>query len=241
MPLRLVTGGSRSVCHRMATAIDDPTAPDLPCVQMPSGRPGYLCPLLAYALHTYGKSSAGGPPAPGDRGHRDLRISRARPRRPEAHGATRPVRRGSRQGTKVERRESAVGESHRRRVGPRPQDGPRRDPRIPGASPAAREGRTSHEEPTYDRDEPVRDVRRSPAECRLLPGLRPFLLLVGVLHAAPRAAFEAPRATRVLPQRLPVRREARSGGRPGVRPLNRSATAEGGRPANRWRAGTSRE
>lgn len=90
--------------------------------------------------------------------------------------------------------------------------------------------RTCHEESTYDRDEPVRDVRRTPAECRVLPGVRPFLLLVGLLHAAPRAARGAIRAAGVLPGRLPSRRAAGPAGRAGGRRVIARSIDGRGRP-----------
>ncbi len=91
-------------------------------------------------------------------------------------------------------------------------------PLAAGSPPGAGEGRTCHEELTSDRNEPMRAVWRSPAERRLLPGLRPVLLLVGVLGPARRPARDL---AGVLSGRSGTRRAAGLGERPGARTLTR--------------------
>lgn len=190
-------------------------------------RPTNLGIPLACVWENDGQTAAG----PGSLGPSDLRIFGSSPASGRQHGVSRPVRRGWRRGTKAGRG-SMVGGSHRRRAESRRGPGIGGDPPAAGASPAACGGRTCHEGPTYDRVEPVRDVRRPPAQRHLLPDVRPLLLLVGVPHAAPRAALGPARADRLLPGRVPARRAAGPDGRTGVRPVNKGGMAEGGYPTN---------
>jgi hypothetical protein len=190
---------------------------------------------LAYIREVVGRK-AGGPGWPGSQGLEDFSGSS-----PASGGNTASHDQSAADGAK-ERRSGERNQRSGSRIGGGSSRGPEkgRDPWPAGASPAAREGRVSHEQPTYDRDEPVRAVRRSPEECRLLPGLRPFLLLVGVLQAAPRAARRAARVDRVVSERPPARRQAGPGRRAGGRLLNENIAAEDGCPLKRRRVGTSR-
>jgi hypothetical protein len=87
---------------------------------------------LAYIREDIGRKAVGlgwpWPPELGDSSGSSLASGRQ-------HRITRPVRRGWNQGTKVGRKESAVGESYRRRADYGPERG--RDPRPVDASPAA--------------------------------------------------------------------------------------------------------
>src|SRR5262245_10639799 len=74
-----------SACPRDSVAVDDPTASgSLGRVKVEGPPLDTPAPLLAYVLHTYGKTSAARLWTSGDRGRENLGISRARPRHPEA-------------------------------------------------------------------------------------------------------------------------------------------------------------
>ena len=183
---------------------------------------------LAYVMKIIGRR----PWPSGLRGLRNLRISRARPRRPGGNTASRDQSAADRrQGTKVERKESAVGEiatAAGRAAAPRGDATPR--PRVPRRP--REKGGPAMKDPRTTEIEPVRDVRRSLAECRLLPGLRPFLLLLGLLHCgtsrSTRCGPGGPRPTRATPgatrgqtrrasRRSPAERGRDSRGRPSTR------------------------
>ena len=165
------------------------------------------------------KTAAGRPSAPGRRGHRNLRISRARPRRPGGNTASRDQSAADRD---KERRSS----ERNRRSGSRNGGGSGRGPEIGATIPRPRMPRRPREKGGPAMKNPRTTETSQCVTCggRLRNAV--FCPICGhsscswaCSHAAPRAALDAARAARVLPGRLPSRRAAGPGGRAGVRRL----------------------